>query len=110
MHFSCFTPEFWEFDVVILQRKSEMYALSLIENCIMSEKTVKEKLRDILVEVNYGQVCLRYFHKSPLWIYDKINRNIVDGTPAEFTPDEILLLKGALCDLSDRIRKVADTL
>lgn len=33
LHFSCFTPEFWEFGVVILQRKSEMYALSLIENC-----------------------------------------------------------------------------
>ena len=35
---------------------------------------------------------------------------MVDGKPAELTPDEILILKGALCDLSNRIRKVADTL
>ncbi len=110
LHFSWFTPEFWEFDVVILQRKSEMYALSLIENCSMSENTVKEKLREILAEVNYGQICLQYFHKSPSWLYNKINRNMVDGKPAELTPDEILILKGALCDLSNRIRKVADTL
>lgn len=33
LHFSYFTPGFWEFDVILLQRKSEMYALSLIKNC-----------------------------------------------------------------------------
>lgn len=76
----------------------------------MAEMTVKEKLRDVLAEVSYGQLCMQYFHKTPSWLYNKINRNIVNGKPSEFTDEEIVQLKGALCDLSTRIRRAADTL
>ena len=76
----------------------------------MAQNVVKEKLRDILAEVSYGQLCMQYFHKTPSWLYNKINRNIVNGKECEFTEEELAQLKGALCDLSSRIRKVADTL
>jgi hypothetical protein len=76
----------------------------------MAEVTVKEKLRDILAEINYGQLCMQYFHKSPTWLYNKINRNIVNGKPSDFSQEELAMLKEALCNLSDRIKRVADTL
>ena len=76
----------------------------------MAGVTVKEKLRDILAEINYGQLCMQYFHKSPTWLYNKINRNIVNGKPSDFSPEELVQLKEALTNLSDRIRRVADTL
>ena len=76
----------------------------------MAENVVKEKLHDILAEVSYGQLCMQYFHKTPSWLYNKINRNTVNGKPSEFTPEELQTFKGALCDLSNRIRRVADTL
>lgn len=76
----------------------------------MAEITVKEKLHDILAEVSYGQICMQYFHKTPSWLYNKINRNIVNGKQSDFTEEELAQFKGALCDLSTRIRRVADTL
>ncbi len=77
---------------------------------VQSENIVKSKLQDILAEVSYGQICMQYFHKTPSWLYNKINRNTVNGKVAEFSEEELMQFKGALVDLSDRIRRVADTL
>ena len=46
-----------------------------------------------------------YFNKQSKWLYDKIDEN-----NAEFSSEEVKQLKGALIDLSDRIRKCAETL
>ena len=76
----------------------------------METNVVKEKLRDILAEVSYGQICIQYFKKTPSWLYNKINRNIVNGKTAEFSEEELKQFKCALYDLSARIQRVADTL
>ena len=46
-----------------------------------------------------------YFNKQSKWLYDKIDEN-----NAEFSSEEVKQLKGALIDLSYRIRKCAETL
>ena len=71
----------------------------------MEKQSVKDKLNDILTEVNYGQLCLHYFNKNPAWLYEKIN-----GENSDFSEEELALFKGALIDLSIRIRRVADSL
>lgn len=45
-------------------------------------------------------------------LYHKIDERDVDGTGVsyKFTDEELEILKGGLCDLANRIRKVADTL
>lgn len=60
---------------------------------------VKNKLRDILLWVNIAKIANHYFDKKSTWLYAKI-----DGESAEFKPDEVLQLKGALIDLAERIR------
>ena len=76
----------------------------------MEQQSIKEKLSDILTEVNYGQLCLHYFQKNPTWLYNKINREEINGEIEDFSVEELALIKGALVDLSTRIRRVADSL
>ena len=70
--------------------------------------TVKAQLSDILLHVSWGDISREYFGKSCSWLYHKLNG--IDGNkkPTDFTLEERVKLKGALVDLSDRIRRAAD--
>lgn len=66
---------------------------------------IKTKLKDILLWINISKIANMYFNKQSKWLYDKIDEN-----NAEFSSEEVKQLKGALIDLSYRIRKSAETL
>ena len=71
---------------------------------------VKAKMSDILLSISWREIARTYFGKSSSWLYHKLDGIDGNGGAGGFTPDEALQLKGALCDLSDRIRRAADTL
>lgn len=71
---------------------------------------VKHKMSDILVAVSWRDIARTYFGKSASWLYHKMDGIDGNGGMGGFTPEEAMQLKGALCDLSDRIRRAADTL
>lgn len=73
----------------------------------IKKQSVREQLRDIILDVSWAKISKRYFDKSPSWIYHKIDGIDGNGNPKDFTPEEKEQFKGALCDLSDRIRNVA---
>ena len=72
--------------------------------------TMKAQLKDILLSISWADLSKTYFGKSNSWLYHKLDG--IDGykKPTEFTEAEKMQLKGALCDLADRIRRVADTI
>lgn len=72
------------------------------------QDTVKGQLYDLLVSISWADLSKRYFGKSGSWLYHKLDG--VDGNkkPTTFTEEEKQLLKGALCDLANRIRLAAD--
>ena len=71
---------------------------------------VKSKLSDILVAISWREIARTYFGKSSSWLYHKLDGIDGNGGAGGFTPEEAMQLKGALCDLSDRIRKAADSI
>lgn len=72
--------------------------------------TMKEQLKDLLVSISWADLSKRYFGKSNSWLYHKLDG--IDGNkkPTEFTIEERYQLKGALIDLSDRIRRAAESI
>jgi len=72
----------------------------------MANTQIREKLKDVLLDINVAKLANRYFGKSSSWLYHKF-----DGTDGrietEFSEEEIQTLKGALCDLADRLRTAA---
>ena len=68
--------------------------------------TVKADLQDILLAISWSDLSKTYFGKSNSWLYHKLDG--LDGL--EFTDEEKQILKGALVDLSNRIRKAADNI
>ena len=73
----------------------------------MKVPTIREQVWDIIVEVSWGQISEQYFGKSRSWLSKKMNGKGFNGGEGDFTEEEKEQLKGALFDLSERIRKVA---
>lgn len=71
---------------------------------------VKSKMSDILVAISWREIARTYFGKSSSWLYHKLDGIDGNGGKGGFTPEEAQQLKGALCDLSDRIRRAADSI
>lgn len=81
---------------------------------VIKAKTIipdmKSKMSDILVAISWREIARTYFGKSSSWLYHKLDGIDGNGGAGGFTTEEAVQLKGALCDLSDRIRRAADSI
>ena len=71
---------------------------------------MKKKASDILLAISWRELANNYFHKSSSWLYHKMDGRDGNNKPTEFNAEERAQLKGALTDLSDRIRRAADSI
>ncbi|MDE7374648.1 MAG: DUF5053 domain-containing protein [Odoribacter sp.] len=70
--------------------------------------SMKKRLADLLVAISWADLSRTYFGKSSSWLYHKMDGRDGNGKPTSFSLEEIEILKGALIDLSDRIRRAAE--
>ena len=73
-------------------------------------RDMKRKVKDILMAVSWRDFANTYFHRSSSWFYHKMDGIDGNGKEGGFNQEELDQMKGALVDLSDRIRRVADSL
>ena len=71
---------------------------------------MKQRLADINLSVSWMDFANKYFHKSSSWFYHKLNGIDGNGGIVGFDEKEIEHLKGSLFDLSERIRKAAESI
>lgn len=72
---------------------------------------MKQRMRDIYLSVSWREIVRSYFEgKSVSWFQQKMYGIDGNGGVGGFSPEEAEQLYGALCDLSDRIRRAADSI
>lgn len=71
---------------------------------------MKNRMRDIYLSVSWREISRTYFEKSVPWFQHKMYGIDGNGGVGGFTPEEAQQLKGALVDLSNRIRRAADNI
>lgn len=83
-----------------------------METVIKVQKTssIKKRLEDIILDISWAKIGRRYFGKSPSWMYHKLDERDSNGGTGGFSEEEKEQFKGALYDLSERIRRAADTI
>lgn len=69
---------------------------------------MKSRLQDILVTVSWREIAREYFGKSASWLYHKMDGIDGNGGKGGFTEQEAEIMRGALIDLSNRLRVCAD--
>ncbi|MBQ3844419.1 MAG: DUF5053 domain-containing protein [Bacteroidales bacterium] len=71
---------------------------------------MKKRLDDILLAVSWREFSNTYFHRSSSWLYHKMDGIDGNGGVGGFTTDEAEQMQGALFDLSERIRRAAESI
>jgi len=66
-----------------------------------------ERLGEITKMVSMAYIAKTYFNKSRSWLAQKLNGNIVNGKPSQFTDDEIKTLRFALNDMSSKLSSMS---
>lgn len=77
---------------------------------VAEKPTAKAQLDDIILDVSWADISKTYFGKSSSWIYNKLNGRDGNGGHGEFNEQETEVMRNALFELSDRIRKCAEKL
>lgn len=72
------------------------------------DSEVKQRIQDIQMIVSWREIAHTYFGKSASWLYHKLDGIDGNGGVGGFTEDEKNMLRGALCEVSNRIRAAAD--
>lgn len=71
---------------------------------------MKQRMGDIYLAVSWREIARTYFDKSVPWFQHKMYGIDGNGGTGGFTEEEAQQLRGALADLSNRIRKAADSI
>ena len=65
---------------------------------------------DLLRVLNGAYIAERFFGKSGSWFSQKLNNNIKNGKPCEFSPEELKTLSAALHTIAIELQDLADEL
>ena len=65
---------------------------------------------DLLRVVNGTYIAERFFGKSGSWFSQKLNNNLKNGKPCEFTEEELETLSNALHTIAIELQDLADQL
>lgn len=68
---------------------------------------VRQKLDRVLDFASMSYIAKNYFGKTRQWLYQRVNGNIVNGKPVDFTPDELNTLSVALSELGDIMKETS---
>ena len=71
---------------------------------------MKSKMKDILMSISWRDFANTYFQKSSSWFYHKIDGIDGNGGEGGFDEEEAEQMRGALIDLSNRIRRAAESI
>lgn len=82
----------------------------IANNPVLSKLQFMENRQDLLRVLNGAYIAERFFGKSGSWFSQKLNNNIKNGKPCEFTPEELKTLRNALYTISLEVQELADEL
>lgn len=79
-------------------------------NPVLSKIKFMDDRRDLLRMINGSYIAERFFGRSGCWFSQKLNNNIKNGKPCEFSPEEIKTLRDALYTMALELEDLADEL
>lgn len=68
---------------------------------------VKNILGETTEILNLSYIAKRYFGKDRTWLYQRLNRSVVNGKPAAFTETELQKLSDSLNEISHIIQQTS---
>ena len=88
------------------KREAGKYLMQAMAKRRRSDIDARSLMSEVTDAISLSYIAKKYFGKESTWLYQRLNRSIVNGKPASFSQTELTVLADALKDLS---RKLSDT-
>ena len=91
-----------------IQKKGYMETMNLEYPTVITD--MKKKVKDIQMAISWRGFANTYFQRSSSWFYHKMDGIDGNGGIGGFSVEEAEQMRGALIDLSNRIRRAAENI
>jgi hypothetical protein len=81
-----------------------------VMECPVIVTDMKKRVKDIQMAISWRDFANTYFQRSSSWFYHKMDGIDGNGGVGGFNEEETELMRGALIDLSNRIRRAAENI
>ena len=79
-----------------------------MEKIMIKRETMKQTLSDIILDISWARLSMKYFGKSRSWLHQKLDGKNSNGGEGGFSETEKAELRLALKDLAARIEAAAE--
>ncbi len=84
--------------------------MEAVMECPVIVTDMKRRVKDIQMAISWRDFSNTYFQRSSSWFYHKMDGIDGNGGLGGFSEEEAEQMRGALIDLSNRIRRVAENI
>ena len=71
---------------------------------------IKKMISEVQDVVSLSYIAQEYFKKDRSWLYQRINGTLVNGKPATFTENELMILADSLKDIGLTISEISKSI
>lgn len=94
--------------MLIVNKTDNMETIVIEKPVVITD--MKKKVRDIQMAISWRDFANTYFQRSSSWFYHKMDGIDGNGGVGGFSKEEAEQMRGALIDLSNRIRRAAENI
>ena len=99
-----------EISAAIKQDAGEVAEITLSQiketNERAQDELVRNRLKSVLPAISLSYIAKTYFNKSRSWLNQRVNGNMVNGTHAKFSQEELATFDFALRDISAKLAEI----
>lgn len=92
------------------KKEAGQYLVQAMNKRKRPDVEVRNMLGEIADALSLSYLAKRYFEKDKTWLYHRLNNSYVNGKPASFSQQELIILADSLKDLSSKLSDISSNI
>lgn len=92
------------------KKEAGQYLIQVMNKRKRPDVEVRNILGEMTDALSLSYLAKRYFEKDKTWLYHRLNNSNVNGKPASFSQQELIILADSLKDLSSKLSDISSNI
>lgn len=92
------------------KKEAGQYLTQALQKRKRADVDVRALMGEMTDAISLSYLAKRYFGKDRAWLYQRLNKSLVNGKPANFTQKELTVLADSLKDLSSKLSDLSQNI
>ena len=92
------------------KKEAGQYLVQAMNKRKRPDVEVRNMLGEMADALSLSYLAKRYFEKDKTWLYHRLNNSKVNGKPASFSQQELIILADSLKDLSSKLSDISSNI